>query len=32
VRPIDGKGSVPEIFHRLTDLLKVAAGEAEEAS
>ena len=26
VRPIDGKGSVPEIFHRLTDLLRVAAG------
>ncbi len=25
VRPIDGKGSVPEIFQRLTDLLKVAA-------
>ena len=27
VRPIDGKGSVPEIFQRLTDLLRVAAGE-----
>jgi len=25
VRPIDGKGSVPEIFQRLTDLLRVAA-------
>jgi adenylate kinase len=25
VRPIDGKGSVSEIFHRLTDLLRVAA-------
>jgi adenylate kinase len=26
VRPIDGKGSVPEIFQRLTELLRVAAG------
>ncbi|MGH9389231.1 MAG: adenylate kinase [Vicinamibacteria bacterium] len=26
VRPIDGKGSVPEVFQRLTDLLQVAAG------
>ncbi len=26
VRPIDGKGSVPEIFQRLTDLLRVRAG------
>jgi adenylate kinase len=26
VRPIDGKGSVPEIFQRLTDLLRVTAG------
>ena len=26
VRPIDGKGSVPEISRRLTDLLRVAAG------
>ncbi len=25
VRPVDGKGSVPEIFQRLTDLLRVAA-------
>ncbi len=32
VRPIDGKGSVPEIFRRLTDLLKVAAGRSREAS
>jgi adenylate kinase len=26
VRRIDGKGTVPEIFQRLTDLLRVAAG------
>ena len=26
VRPIDGKGSVPEIFQRITELLRVAAG------
>jgi adenylate kinase len=26
VRPIDGKGSIPEIYRRLTDLLRVAAG------
>jgi len=30
-RPIDGKGSVPEIFQRLTELLKVAAGRSPEA-
>jgi adenylate kinase len=32
VRPIDGKGTVPEIFQRLTELLKVAAGRGREAS
>ena len=32
VRPIDGKGSVPEIFQRLTDVLKVAAGRGRETS
>jgi len=32
VRPIDGKGSVPEIFQRLTEVLKVAAGRSREAS
>jgi adenylate kinase len=32
VRPIDGKGSVPEIFQRLTEVLKVAAGRSQEAS
>jgi adenylate kinase len=32
VRSIDGKGSVPEIFQRLTDVLKVAAGRSREAS
>lgn len=26
VRPVDGKGSVPEIFQRLSDLVRVAAG------
>jgi adenylate kinase len=26
VRPIDGKGSIPEIYRRLTDLLRVAEG------
>ncbi len=30
VRPIDGKGSVAEIFRRLTDLLRVAAGRTPE--
>jgi adenylate kinase len=28
VRPIDGKGSIPEIFQRLTELLRVTAGRA----
>ena len=32
VRPVDGKGSVPEIFQRLTGLLKVAAGRSPEAA
>ena len=32
VRPIDGKGSVPEIFQRLTEVLKVAADRSREAS
>jgi adenylate kinase len=32
VRSIDGKGSVAEIFQRLTDVLKVAAGRSQEAS
>lgn len=32
VRPIDGKGSVPEIFHRLTELLKVPAVRSPEAA
>ncbi len=32
VRSIDGKGSVPEIFQRLTEVLKVAAGRSQEAS
>jgi adenylate kinase len=26
VRPIDGKGSVPQVFQRLSDLLRVSAG------
>ena len=32
VRPIDGKGSAPEIFHRLTELLKVLAVRSPEAA
>jgi adenylate kinase len=32
VRSIDGKGSVPEIFQRLTEVLKVVAGRTREAS
>jgi adenylate kinase len=31
VRPIDGKGSIPEIFRRLTELLKVSARRGREA-
>ena len=32
VRPIDGKGSVPQIFQRLMDLLNAAAGRSREAA
>ena len=32
VRPIDGKGSVPEVFQQLTELLKVAAVRSPEAA